>query len=655
MHPSEAHEQSFSEVIDPAYASQSLCPDPDASVTWLYPRAEYECFLLSLLRRDVVNLKLNVGYPGCFKPPSPVAYFKKFTPEGILELKINGEVMATLDGHEIDVILGDEGEAAIMTHSEGMLLLKVCVKDTTESIPAILADEDGWEASTDGIYFSPAHREKPPFPERLPSIDVPLVELPLGVLDVGREVLAYLEIASETKPRLRVGESMLELANPDTSRAEQGTDLVEIGPSLWRTPLPLAFRFAAVESDSPFSRSCQAVFTPECYRGAFHSDPELDSIWMRSAYTLRLCMHHFMLDGIKRDRLPWLGDLAISLMANAYTFADPLPIKRTLAVIGRAGIKEQHLNGIVDYTLWYFICHDLYQLYFADHGFLAEQYAEIKEILGDLLKIAESNDGFLPDKSGWCFIDWVEMEKGTALQMLFYWALGSSARLADRMNDVATSTRCLETAAALKDKLIETAFDDNSGLFLATPGNANSGLLRHPNFLAVIGGLTPDDLSAHITDELLSDTMPQTGTPFMASLEILALHRGGKSTEAIERIRRTWGGMLKRNATTFFEAFDENSSDDDMLSFYGRPYAMSLCHAWSSGPAALLPLIAFGCEPVSDGWATYHVAATSPLSNACATVPAGPATLCMKAIEGLVKSDRFDGPDPQALESAPSV
>jgi len=353
-------------------------------------------------------------------------------------------------------------------------------------------------------------------------------------------------------------------------------------------------------------------------------------------------MHHFMLDGIKRDRLPWLGDLSISLMANAYTFADPVPVRRTLAAIGRAGIREQHLNGIIDYTLWYFICHDLYQLYFADRDFLVEQSAEIREILGDVLKIADANGGLLPDKSGWCFIDWLEIEKGTALQMIFHMALLSTARLAERMNDGATSAHCREKAQTLKDRLFKTAFDDVARLFFATPGNPGSGFLRHPNFLAVVGGLTADDLSAHIADALLSDKLPPTGTPFMASLEILALHRGGKSAEAIERIRRTWGGMLNHGATTFFEAYQENATEAERLAFYGRPYAMSLCHAWSSGPAALLPLIGFGCEPTADGWAEFRVAKTSPFQNACATVPACKTTLCVESVEGQVVSEKFE-------------
>ena len=85
---------------------------------------------------------------------------------------------------------------------------------------------------------------------------------------------------------------------------------------------------------------------------------------MGSAYTLRLCMHDFILDGIKRDRLPWAGDLAVSLVANAYSFADGSIVARSLSVLGRAGIEKADINGIVDYSLWWVVCHDLYQLYF---------------------------------------------------------------------------------------------------------------------------------------------------------------------------------------------------------------------------------------------------------------------------------------------------
>lgn len=634
--PSPAHERSQTEIIDPAYSAVCLAPPQARPETWIYPRAEFECFLLARLRRDVESLTLKVGYPGAFHAPAATAYFRIFLQPGVLDLNVVGALSASLDGYPLDVLLGEGREAALMTADEGLLLLKVAVEDPTVAIPSIQSDLDGWEASTDGIHYTPTTRDHAQFAMEPPALDVPLHPLSDGRYDAGREVLAHLEIASATEPRLRVGESIAEMENRNPAHAEQSTALVQAAPGRWRTPHPLAFRYAAVESDTPAVVACQALIAPAQYRGAFHADPELDRIWMRAAYTLRLCMHPFMLDGIKRDRLPWLGDLAISLMANAYVFADPLPVRRTLAALGRAGIKEKHLNGIVDYTLWYFICHDQHQRFFADRPFLEAQYPEIREILDDVLSIADAHGGFLPDQGDWCFIDWCELPKATALQMLFHWALKSAARLADRMHDVTTSARCHAVAETLRERLVATAFDDDAGLFYATPGKPDSGFFRHPNFLAVLAEVAPADLSAHIADDLATRAMPPVGTPYMAALECLALHRGGRSAHAIAEIRRIWGGMLNQGATTFFETYHEGETEAETLAFYGRPYGRSLCHAWSSAPAALLPLIAFGCEPTADGWAAHDAAQTSVLADACATIPAGDNTLILESRSGQI-------------------
>ena len=78
------------------------------------------------------------------------------------------------------------------------------------------------------------------------------------------------------------------------------------------------------------------------------ADTLLNDIWFKSAYTLRLCMHEFLMDGIKRDRLPWAGDLAMSMMVNAYTFADREIVRRTIAMLGREGIAQTDINDIAD-------------------------------------------------------------------------------------------------------------------------------------------------------------------------------------------------------------------------------------------------------------------------------------------------------------------
>ena len=607
------------------------------NILWLYPPSEYPCFLLSRMRREIVPLKLKVGYPGCFHEPVATSFFRKHVEQGAFQFDAVGTVSATLDGATVEVNRNGLS-ASLTTPRAGILLLEVTVPDTREAIPSIRFEPaDGWETSIDGSEFVTADRDE--F-QHEPELTVPhdLVEFAPGRYDASCEVFAYIEIESRSAPTLHVGESIPEMENRNATHFEQSTALTQTEPGHWRTPLPLAFRYASVESDTPVVVTCQSITNGAILRGMFNADEELDYIWKQSAYTLHLCNRKFFLDGIKRDRLPWLGDLAISLMANAYTFADPMPVRRTLAAIGRAGIKEKHLNGIIDYTLWYFICHDKYQLYFGDRGFLVQQYPLIREILHDIIAIAESNGGLLPTGSGWCFIDWLKMEKDTALQMLYHWALLAAAELARRLEDVELSRLCHEKAAALKARLIDSAYDRDAGLFRAKPGAPDSPFLRHPNFLAVLSGVASEEKSARIAKALAKDEMPAVGTPYMASLEILALHTAGNALEAISRIRRIWGGMAKMGATTFYEAFDEKATAEESLVFYGRPYGRSLCHAWSSGPAALLPMIAFGFEPTADGWADFRVAESSPFHEASAFLPVEQnATIQIRAENGNIK------------------
>ena len=57
---------------------------------------------------------------------------------------------------------------------------------------------------------------------------------------------------------------------------------------------------------------------------------------------------------------------------------------------------------------------------------------------------------------------------------------------------------------------------------------------------------------------------------------------------------------------------------------------------------SLLPLIAFGCEPAADGWASHNAAKISVLGEACATIPAGDKTLILESRSGQVNCAQSD-------------
>ena len=153
--------------------------------------------------------------------------------------------------------------------------------------------------------------------------------------------------------------------------------------------------------------------------------------------------------GIKRDRLPWVGDLAVSLMANAYSFSDEECVRWTLVVLGRCGLDtlytdadakisdtNSHVNGVVDYSLWYIVSHWLYQRYFGDINFLQQEWRLIEQRLKCLVQHCSDKEkgSFITNKDDWVFIDWtVDGEKNPAVQILWWYTLDCGISLAQKV------------------------------------------------------------------------------------------------------------------------------------------------------------------------------------------------------------------------------
>lgn len=87
----------------------------------------------------------------------------------------------------------------------------------------------------------------------------------------------------------------------------------------------------------------------------------------------------------------------------------------------------------------------------------------------------------------------------------------------------------------------------------------------------------------------------------MAGFEYMALSRMRAPERMLKQMKEYWGGMIAQGATSFWEGYDANEDEVKQYGFYGRPFGKSLCHAWSSGPAALIPSELLGIRPLSDG------------------------------------------------------
>ena len=571
------------ERIDPVFSTEKYVPPLIKSKRWLYPTGEYEAFMLGKMQRDVKYLKLKVGYPGFFRPPSATAWFRHKDPN--VKYETNGFSVITKESDGIEI--------------------RITVPDTAIEAPSLASDAQDWLASSDGVSFSKAVVGPQPSGEELPRVELPLIPVNgyNGLYDVGREVLAELIFESDdTPPSFTVGESKYETLNVTEETQEQTFETEKDEKGIWKTPLPLAFRYILLKDNTPLPK-VKAVYTPLIYRHTYDfADNELNRIWKASAYTLRLCIMTFQIDGVKRDRLPWGGDLALSLLANVYSFYEPEPIKRTLTVLLRDGVKYSQVNGILDYSLWCVISHGVFFKHFHDIDFLKENWSAILNVLDWYEARSQADGGFIKPvlfkkkhgvtvQADWCFIDWVEVDKTTALHMLYHWALTTASKLAEIVGDGQSKERFTAAARKLKAQINDAAFDANKGLYRGDISNQASPAERHPNFLAILSGVAEKSMEESIAKGLLGTEMKESGTPYMISMELIALHKLGHDKEALAKLRKVWGGMLKLGATTFLEGYSETFDEKSACVFYERPFAMSFCHAWSAAPCALLPIL----------------------------------------------------------------
>ncbi len=70
------------------------------------------------------------------------------------------------------------------------------------------------------------------------------------------------------------------------------------------------------------------------YKGSFKSsDPLLNQIWQTGAYTVHLNMQDYVWDGIKRDRLVWIGDIHPEVATIQTVFGNHVIVSASLDLI----------------------------------------------------------------------------------------------------------------------------------------------------------------------------------------------------------------------------------------------------------------------------------------------------------------------------------
>jgi len=438
------------------------------------------------------------------------------------------------------------------------------------------------------------------------------------ILDFGTQINGGIQIVTgntadktQVKIRIRFGESvsetLSEVGAEGTATNDHAMRDFELGLP-WLGAIEVGntgFRFVKIDLLGENSQmtlkeiNAISVYRDIPYHGSFSSnDSLLNQIWQTGAYTVHLNMQDYLWDGIKRDRLVWIGDLHPEVMTVNAVFGYNEVVPKSLDLIRDITPVTEWMNGISSYSMWWVIIH---KEWYYNHGnleYLEQQKPYLTSLLNKFCSMIDENGKEHLD--GHRFLDWPSSPFPKAVDAGYHALLKMTLEAGSELCDVLNEK---ETVALCKSKI--------KLLVKQSPDHVNSK--QAAALLTLSNSITPQ-----IGNAVISNDGAKRFSTFYGYYMLQAMAMAGNYLGAIDIIREYWGGMLQLGATTFWEDFniewmknagriDELPSKEkvDVHSSYGDYCYIGLrhsfCHGWASGPTSWLSEYVLGIKILSPG------------------------------------------------------
>lgn len=326
------------------------------------------------------------------------------------------------------------------------------------------------------------------------------------------------------------------------------------------------------------------------YQGYFHSsDALLNSIWYSGAYTLQTNAvpvnfgrwvpfvdegwsnngtmgpgDTIIVDGAKRDRAVWPGDMGVAVPSTFVSVGDLDSVKNALQTMYNNQNSDGSFpeagppllqQGSDTYHMWTMIGTYNYLLFTNDTDFLAENYDGYLRAM-DYIYGKVGPSGLLNVTGVRDWARWVTGFNMSEAQMILYRTLDTGADLATWAGDDTNSTLWVDRAAALQNATLNYCFDGTFGAFADNATTAGKSI--HPqdaNSMSILFGVvdSQSDAAQNISERLTDNWTPigpnspeleGNVSPFISSFEIQAHLTAGQTDRALELIRTSWGWYL---------------------------------------------------------------------------------------------------------------
>ncbi len=310
-------------------------------------------------------------------------------------------------------------------------------------------------------------------------------------------------------------------------------------------------------------------------------DKLISEIFQTAKRTVDLCSSSGVVwDGIKRDRLIWVGDLAPEVMALSAIYGRTSVVERTLDISKKITPLPKFMNGIYTYSMWWIIILADYYKEFDCKALVKKHLPYFVELL-DVLDGLVDEKGDLSTKTRY-LVDWPTKDTPdelTGVRAIFLMAMNGARYLCEGFG--LSTERVDKITEKLKLQPIQV--------------KEKKQVVALKYFAT--GEMTDEEYA------MLIDGGAKGFSTFM-SYYVLSAIASRDERLAIDLMKEYYGAMLDRGATTFWEDFDMewlkgsgridefDPTKKDLHGDYGKYCYVglrhSLCHGWSAGVAKFI-------------------------------------------------------------------
>ena len=334
-----------------------------------------------------------------------------------------------------------------------------------------------------------------------------------------------------------------------------------------------------------------------------------------------------VLDGPKRDRLLFTGDLGVAGL-NYFTSDYALEFLRgsirlfsayqkPSGVIptslpptynpGKTPRGQNESVGILDYTVHHVTTVHDYWWHTADDRFLREQWPALTHAMA-FLEGSVQDDGLLapPGPAGPTIAE-------TLSNAHYVGALRAAAELADALGHRRLAEHYRSGIAPLRSAVNRLLYNDDLGLYGSTAADLDT-VSQHANAYAVLYRVAPrrqvPGILRRLAETLATPIGPKQSTaadahigPYTAGYELLARFSVGDTAGALDIIRRVWREMDRGDGYDTGTCWEYVALDGTP----GLGTGTSLCHPWSTMPTPALSKYVLGVRPLAPGYRRWLV------------------------------------------------